>query len=456
MKTTVERARIAVIGGGVAGLTAAYELASRGYAVAVYEGDGILGGLAAGFRADNWEWPLDCFYHHVFQSDRDVIDLARELGVPVFFRRPITAIYHQGKPYPFDSPLRLLLFPHLSLLEKLRMGLVIAYLRWVSRDWRRFERHVAHEWLRRWMGERAYQALWEPLLAGKFGNDYQTVNLAWFWARIYKRSPALGYFEGGFQALVDRLAEAAQRRGAHIWTSTRVEQIQPQDHQLTVTTNRGEESFDAVISTVAPQTMARIAPALPEAYRSKLLGLRSIGALAMTVALDRPLTDGLYWVNLPKKEGFPFLALVEHTNYIEAERYGGQHLVYLGDYLAPTHPHFQMSSEELADRFLPALARFNPDFQRSWVQGIWLHRAAYAQPVVSVDYSQQIPSLATPLPGLYFASMSQVYPWDRGTNYAVRLGRTIARMTDEDLSAGRVQSEAAWRAAPRPPVGMEP
>ncbi len=451
-----EPMRIGIIGGGIAGLTAAYDLAGRGHSVTLYEGAPFLGGLAAGFRADAWEWPLERFYHHLFQSDHDIIQLAQEVGARVFFRRPVTAIYFKGTCYPFDSPLRVLRFPHLSLVEKLRMGMVLAYLRWGSRNWHRFERHTAHHWLRRWMGRRPYQALWEPLLIGKFGDHYQEVNLAWFWARIFKRSPSLGYFEGGFQALIDRLAEKARARGVDIRLSARVERIHPAEGGLEVTTADSRERFDVVISTVSPRLMTRIVPALPEEYLANLLALRSMGAVVMTVALDRPLTQGLYWINLPKGEDFPFLALVEHTNYIEPEHYGNQHLVYLGDYLDPDHRYFQMTQEELADLFLPTLRRFHPEFDRSWVQGIWLHRATYAQPIVPVNYSRQIPSLITPVPGLYFASMSQVYPWDRGTNYAVRLGRDVARIADEDIRQGRVQDQTAWQAVPRFSVGMAP
>jgi protoporphyrinogen oxidase len=235
-----------------------------------------------------------------------------------------------------------------------------------------------------------------------------------------------------------------------------VKQVQPAGDVFEVVAQGAQERFNVVISTVSPRRMAEMVPVLPEPYRGKLTSLRSLGAVVMTVALDRPLTEGLYWINLPKQEGLPFLALVEHTNYIEPSHYGGQHLVYLGDYLPPEHRYFQMSQDELVDLFLPALERFNPAFDRSWVQGVWLHRAAYAQPIVPVRYSERIPPIATPIPGLYFASMSQVYPWDRGINYAVRLGRDVARMIDEDIRMGRVRDIDAWRTAPRPPVGMAP
>jgi protoporphyrinogen oxidase len=151
-----------------------------------------------------------------------------------------------------------------------------------------------------------------------------------------------------------------------------------------------------------------------------------MGAVVLTVALDRPLTDRLYWISLPKREGIPFLALVEHTHLIDPSHYAGDHLLYLGDYLPADHPYFACSAEQLLDEFAPHLVRFNPAFDRSWITGAWVHKARYAQPVPPTGYQAMIPALKTPLPGLYFASMSQVYPWDRGTNFAVELGRTVA------------------------------
>jgi protoporphyrinogen oxidase len=349
------------------------------------------------------------------------------LGDKTFFRRPVTALWYKGRPYPFDSPLAVLRFPHLSWFQKFRFGIVGLYLRLTPR-WQSLERHTAHAWLTRWMGSSAYGILWKPLLIGKFGDLYDQVNMAWFWARIHKRSPRLGYFEGGFQALADALVEQVQQRGGAFHFQTPAEAIVPRDGGLTIRAAGQAHHFDAVISTVSPTVMARLAPALPDEYLTRLRNLKSLGAVVLIVALKHQLTNGLYWVNLQKDEGFPFLALVEHTNFIEPARYNGDHLVYMGDYPPPTHEYFQMSHEELLARFLPALKRFNPEFDPSWVQESWLFRERYAQPVVPVNYSQDIPALRTPIPGLYFASMSQVYPWDRGTNYAVELGHKAARL----------------------------
>lgn len=433
--------RIGIIGGGIAGLTAAYNLAGTDKAqVYILESGPEIGGLAAGFKGRaSWDWPLEKFYHHLFTNDDEIMHLTQEIGAGelLHIHNPTTVMYYQGENYPFDSPLRLLRFPHLSLLQKLRMGFVLAYLKYHPRPpWRTFDQLLADEWLGRWMGQAAYGKLWQPMLEGKFGPHFRDVNLAWFWARIYKRTPRLGYYRGGFQAFVEKLGAAARQRGVTIQTAAQVHAVTPRPMGgFAVAYHAGTpslEQFDVVLSTVSPSLMQRIVPDLPGDYLSQLAALRSMGAIAMTIALDRPLLTNTYWVNVPKAEGLPFLALVEHTNLIDPGHYGGDHLLYLGDYLDPSHRYFSMSKDELLTEFLPALRHFNREFREEWVTGAWLHRAAYAQPVPVRGYIEMIPALRTPLPGLYFASMSQVYPWDRGTNYAVEIGQKVANLIDEE------------------------
>ena len=164
--------KIGIIGAGIAGLTAAYELGKAGHAVTVFEKDALAGGLASGFKDERWQWPLERFYHHLFQSDSEILDLAKEVGAEVIFRRPITAMWSKGEAYPFDSPLAVLEFPHLGLIDKMRTGLVVLYLR-MTKNWLPLEKYTSHEWLCKYMGERAYTTLWEPLLVGKFGELLQ-------------------------------------------------------------------------------------------------------------------------------------------------------------------------------------------------------------------------------------------------------------------------------------------
>ncbi len=420
--------RVAVIGGGFAGLTAAYDLRRTGVEVAVFEAAPQVGGLASGFKEPRWDWPLERFYHHLFRSDRAIRTLVDEIGAGdlLFFNKPTTAFWcREHGAHAFDGPLPVLLYPHLPMLDKLRVGASVAALR-MRKDWRRLERDTAQRYLQRWMGRRAYLELWEPLLVGKFGPYADNVNAAWFWARIASRTTQLGYFKGGFQAFADALASKVMTLGGVIRTGAPVQNLRAVENRWELHAKGATETFDRVVVASSPGLLAKLVPELPSSYTAELRELKSLGAVVMVVALQRQLlTNGVYWLNLPKGE-FPFLALVEHTNMIPREHYGDDHLVYCGDYLPADHRYFRMQPEDVMAEWIGALPKANAAFDPTWVRRSWLHREAYAQPVVPVNHSRNLPPLRTPLPGLFFASMSQVYPWDRGTNYAVELGRRVA------------------------------
>ncbi|MBN8619931.1 MAG: NAD(P)/FAD-dependent oxidoreductase [Anaerolineae bacterium] len=427
---------IAVIGAGVAGMTAAWDLVRAGHEVHIYEAEPTVGGLAAGFSEPGWEWSMEKFYHHWFQTDQDILQLIDEIGKSdkVLFPRPKTSYWIDGRIYRSEMNASALSLP-LSLPALIRLGLTGVFLKFITNDWHSLEKVTADSWMRRWMGEEAYNKLWRPLLIGKFANLYQEVNMAWLWARIKTRSLRLGIYEGGFQAFLDALAGAVMARGVQIHLSTPVQAITTANGKPALTINGHTTAYDRVISTSSPSLMLKLAPELAATpYGQQMQELRSIGALCLVIALRQSLlTDGTYWLNLPatspdkQTSQFPFLALVEHTNFMDKSHYGGDVLVYCGDYVPVDHEYLRMSADELLERFLPALQKVNPAFQRDWIRKTWLWRAPYAQPVPGVNHSQKIPALKTPLPGLYWASMSQVYPWDRGTNFAVEIGRRVAR-----------------------------
>jgi protoporphyrinogen oxidase len=403
---------IAVVGGGIAGLSAAYDLLAAGHQVTVYEAGSVTGGLAAGFKDEAWEWPLEHYYHHLFTSDSDIIGLVEELGFSdrLFFPRPVTSVIYQDKIVPFDSPKAWITFPGFNLLDVARFGLVSAYLRF-SNPWRSLERETADAWLRRWYGDKIYE------------------------------TPRLGYFRGGFQAFVDRLTEAVRERGGKLRLNNPVQLISPEeDGRLSLTSGDQATIFDQCLVTTSPGLLRKMAPDLPADYAGQLAKLKSMGAVVLVLALKQQLMEKTYWLNLPadsadkSQTDIPFLALVEHTNYVDRKHYGGDHIVYCGDYVTPDHAYLDMSQQELEALFTGVLTRFNPEFRPEWIRRSWLFRTRYAQPVPAVNHSQHIPEQRTPIANLFFASMSQVYPWDRGTNYAVQIGRRTARMMLESAA----------------------
>jgi len=421
---------IAIIGAGFGGMAAAYDLVSAGHQVTIFEKEDFVGGLASGIKEPDWDWYVEKYYHHWFATDKHILGLIEQLGWSdkVIFPRPYTVMYHEGNFYPFDSYLNALLYPGLGWgLNKIRFGLVGLYLR-MTNDWKSLEKTTVDAWMRKWAGEQVYQSMWEPLVVGKFGKYHREVNMAWMWARLKARTTRLGTFVGGFQTFADLFAQRLVESGVEIKLGTGVSQIAPQeDGSLALETGDGMRVFDQCLVTASPAFMARLVPALPDDYLGSLLKLKSMGAVVMILSLKQQLSvEGYYWYNIPKSAGFPFLALVEHTNYVSEENFGGDHILYCGDYLDPDHEYFTLTKEELLERFLPSLARINPKFSPNWVKKTWLFRTKYAQPVPEINHSKNIPTIETPIEGLYFASMSQVYPWDRGTNFAVEIGRKAA------------------------------
>lgn len=433
--------KVGIVGAGVTGLSAAYDLLLAGHEVILFEASDRTGGLAAGFSDEKWEWPLEKFYHHLFTSDKEIMRLVNQIGMGdrLFFKRPITSVMYQGRPVAFDSPKAWFTYPGFNLPDTLRFGLVSAFLRFTT-PWRMLEKYTADGWMRRWYGDKIYETVWRPLLIGKFGPYYQDANMAWMWARLHVRSPRLGYFQGGFQAFIDRLTEVVRQHGADIILNAPVRAIVPQpDGRLHLETDRDPVEVDSCLVTTSPALLAKMATQLPHAYLRQLSELKHMGAVVLTLALSRSLMpeSKTYWLNIPaaSPDSFaneiPFLALVEHTNYIDRRHYGGDHLVYCGDYVTPDHPYFEMDKGELEQLFVGALSRINAEFQPAWIRKSWLYRARYAQPVPELNHSGRVPPLQTPLPNLLFASMSQVYPWDRGTNYAVEIGRRAATLIIE-------------------------
>jgi protoporphyrinogen oxidase len=423
MKQPTSHRRTAVLGAGALGLTVALRLAQRGDSVTVIEREPLPGGLAAGFEIEPGMW-LEKFYHHLFRSDRRAVAMIEYLGLGnrLEWSSPVTATLRDGRLHQLDSPASLLRFSALPVADRLRMGAALAALKAMPNP-RVLEGGTAADWTRRWMGRKAYEVVWEPLLRNKFGDAAPEIAMPWFWARVHDRTQQLGYLRGGFQQLYFALSDAIRNAGGETRYGTSVTSVKTDGDALIVETDSGAEHFDQVISTLATRLTARLVPELPQAWRDRHEWGRAYGAHCVVLALDRPLTSA-YWLNM-NDPGYPFMALVEHTNYQLASDYGGRHLVYLGNYRPMDDALMTASRDAVLNEFLPHLGRLNPAFDRSWVSDAWAFAAPFAQPIVTVDYRDHIPPFRTPIPNLWVASMFQVYPHDRGQNYSIALAERL-------------------------------
>jgi len=358
----------------------------------------------------------------------------------------------------------------LSLVDRLRLGLVTLRLQRMK-DWRALEGVTAAEWLRKNAGRGPYEVFWGPMLRGKFGEEYHTqVGMAWVWGKIHTRFASRGkgmtrevlvYPTGSFGEIFDTVAEKIVEQGGQVHPSTAVTGIDVKDGRVAglvvepspATWTSPEplragpdaatppaptggdavfEPFDAVIATTPSHTFARLLPSLPADYRARLTGVNYMAAVLIVLDLDRPLSR-IYWLNVADRS-VPFVGVIEHTNLIGPENYGGKHLVYLSNYLPTDHPLYGLDHQALLDEYLPHLRKINPEFDPSWIQQSYHHRVDAAQPIIGVEYSSRIPDHRTPVPGVYLANTTQVYPEDRGTNYSVRIGKRVAHMVMDDLS----------------------
>lgn len=436
--------RVAVLGGGFAGLAAAYRLALAGARVSLFERSGQLGGLAMTFPLGDTE--IEKYYHHWFTSDRDILELLGELGIADRLRwiSPVMGMFCQSRVYRFTSPMDLLRFRPLSPRAKLRFGLVTLFLQRYPRP-QPFEGVSAAQWLRRYAGREVYETVWGPLLRAKFAHNAEAISMAWIWSKMRLRGTSrtrggnqesLGYLDGGFGVVARRLAEEIHSHGGSVHTAEPVRRIRrvagavEAAECFEVETSRRRERFSGVISTVAPPRLARLAPDLPEEYRRRCEGIEHAAILCIMLLLRRQLSP-IYWMNISDPE-IPFGGLIEHTNFIPPERYGGRRILYISHYLDPDDPTYRLEAGALFARYRPGLARVQPEFDESWVEKQMEFRDDFAQPIVTVDYHRHLLPLASPWPGLYVATLSQVYPQDRGTNYAVRIGTAAARRLLDD------------------------
>ena len=431
---------MAVVGAGLTGLVAAYRLAQAGRHVTVFERYPDAGGLVATFEVGGER--LECFYHHLFTTDTEYVALAQELGLAdeIEWLPSRMGIYAAGSLWDFGTPASLFAFRPLPWLDKVRFAYSTLRLN-RSSDYHAFERVTAREWILAHAGQRVWDTVWGPLLAQKFAEKADAVSMVWLWGKVYLRGRSrsatgmgerLGYMRGSFGRLVGALVERVRRAGGRLEYASPVRRIVTAGDGLDVVTRADRERFDTVLFTASPAELLRVAgESLPESNRRSLASLASTAAMCVVLELDRSLVP-YYWLNVADAE-FPFGGVIEHTNYIPKERYGGRHVVYVSKYMFEDHPLWRARDDDVWQAYRPFVTRLSPDFDESWVLARHHFKAAYAQPVIPCNYAAVIPPFATPLPGLYHACMAQIYPEDRGQNYAIRSGERAAAALLESM-----------------------
>lgn len=432
--------KIGIIGGGYAGLTAALRLAQAGHDVTVWE-RGQLGGQAATIPIGDTR--IEIFYHHLFQSDSSIQALAKELGLEdsLMWLPSDVAYFAEGRILPLNGAIDLLKLNIMPIWDRFRVGLVTLWLQ-MQKDWKKYEGITAHEWLTRALGKNAYEKTLGAQLKAKFGSYYDRVSMVWFWGKVALRTTSrsnpldkehLGYFDGSFQVFADRLIEKCREAGVTLIDHTGIDSLEQQsDGSWQVRTASDTHDMDIVLSTTPSTIFQKLVQNLPDDYKARLNALDYEGAIVTLLEMNHSLTD-TYWLNIADSD-LPFTAVIEHTNFVDKKKYGGKTLVYLSKYVEQDHPYFDLSDEEIMAEYLPHLRKLNPDFDESWITQRWIFRERAAQPITPLHYSEKIPDLKTPLTNLWLANTTQIYPEDRGTNYAVRLGEQVSRRILDEIN----------------------
>ena len=431
--------RIAIIGGGIMGVTLAYKLIQEDMDVTVFERSPSLGGLANFIDYNGVR--IDRFYHTILSSDMSMQNLINETGIAdrLHFTQTKQGFYDDGKMYPFNTPLDFMRFPPLNIFQRFRLGLQVIYAQF-EKDWRKMEDVPVKDWLIKVSGRGVYEKVWEPLLRAKFDTAAVDIAATYIWSRLRRMMETrqgatsvemMCYLEGGYYALIEAMAEQAEALGVEFRTNCAIDEIIIEDNRATgVRIGYQEHGFDAVISTLQSPIFSRLIPDAPEDYQQQLAEQAYLSVLCPLVIMNRSLIP-YYVLNITDKS-IPFTAIVETTNLIDPKHVGGHHLIYLPKYLAPDSELFGWSDEKVREVWMQHLKRMFPDFQETWITDFLVQRARYVEPLRPMGTTDQIPSVQTPVEQLYLSNTVMLYP-DLNNGEAVTLfAQKVVRQVLED------------------------
>jgi len=434
-----------IVGAGFTGLTAAYSLSKRGKQVRVIEASSRQGGLAETFEFDDGI-RLEKFYHHWFNNDEYAPKLAKELGLEneITSLPTQTGMYFKKRIWKLSTPLDLLRFKPLSLIDRIRLGLLVIKVRRIK-DWKTIEHMTIREWLEPLCGKKVYSVVWNPLVTSKFSIFSESINAVWMWKKLVLRGGTrnssggeeLAYFKGGFGRLTDALVSAIEKAGGVVSFGEKATGLVTEGDKIhSIRTDKSEIRAKNYLFTPALPLIADIFKGEADLlWIDSLKKVRYLGNMCIVLRLSQKLSD-IYWLNVNDSD-FPFVGVIEHTNFDPPEHYGNSNIVFLSRYLSVEDTLWSNEDEQILEFALLHLQRMFPNLERSWIQEYRVWRAEYAQPVTERNYSDNIPGHETPFENAFISSMAQIYPEDRGTNYAIREGLAIAEKISNQFDIKR-------------------
>jgi len=422
----------AVVGSGPMGLMVAMELLKAGHEVDVYERDDRIGGMSAAFDFDGLQ--IERYYHFVCKTDDPLFELMAELGIADKLKWTDTKMgfYCQGRLYKWGTPFALLGFDRLGWIDKFRYALHVMRTKSIT-DWRELDKVGVTDWLKRSLGERAYDVLWERLFHLKFYEYKDRLSAAWLGTRIKRIAlsrrnlfqESLGYIEGGSETLLQKMQEVVLARGGRIHLSAGIERVNaPAGKVESITIGGRTIPVDRVVSTVPIQYVPRLAPDLPEAFASRIRALQNIPVVCVILKLRQPLSD-YFWMNICD-DGIDIPGVIEYSNLNPG---AGPAIVYAPFYMPATHPKFARDNAAFVAEVLDYLPRINPAFRRDWVLAAHCHRYEFAQAVCPPGFYDMLPPMQTPLAGFFMADTAYYYPEDRSICESVKVAKALAHAT---------------------------